>query len=470
MADITDKSELPSPTPQMPKDLLKHHQLFKLEKKTTNCQHYDFGHRCHCAPTTLSAHPQLHVPSVCFKKDRCDRETMIIKYSDQAPITHPNGHQAYASCRDEEKAVLTVPSPFFLNYKWSTKPYLAAQSTEGPTTKQDLFYLLHQESHYRNIYSPYVRCEPENWSLEEHPMFKEPSQSDELAEYTKSLYGIETLGRVLPMQHPLREERVLVISATTAEFETPILNTGGDIGKLDSFLKHRLQPFIARGWGNIMCAVCVFHVYKDGSVREAVYSRMRYISHFRNEHLPHLPAMAFGFTTAYHTRMYMAHAIYLMLYACSPEKPEDEPDFPALAVLHHLRYQTETSQCLRQFLIKKDQASTIQKAVKHRSFGIIYTAEEKDRVKVKLSMKKATAGTSSQSRFDDISESETETETETEHITGYDPDHPEYRPSEQQQEKPVTPEATRSRSTTPFEDYTEEQLRSSEKIIRMLAD
>jgi len=475
MADITDKTELPVPSSQMPGDLLKYRQLFSLEKKTVNCQHYDYGHGCYCAPTTLAAHPQLHVPNVCFKRDRCDRESMIIKFAGQEPTTQPNPHQAYASCRDEERAVLTVPNPFFLNYKWSNKPYLAAHSKEGPTTKQDLFYTLHQESTYRSIYTPYLRCEPDRWSQEEHPLFKEPSQSDELAEYTRSLYGVESLGRVMPMHHPLKEEKILVISATTAEFETPILYTNGEISKLDSFLKHRLQPFITKGWGSIMCSVCVFQIYRDGSVKEAVYTRLAYIHHFRTEHLPHLPAMAFGFTTAYHTRLYMAHAVYLMLYACLPDKPQDEPDFPALAVLHHLRYKTETSTCLQTFLMEKGQASTIQKAVKNHSFGIVYTAEEKERIKARRGMQK-TVGTSSQSRYHDISESE----DESENAAGYNPTRPEYEPRQQQQQKSPTPppaksktptpEATRSRSTTPFEDYTEEQLRSSEKIIRMLAD
>jgi len=274
--------------------------------------------------------------------------------------TSPNPSRAFCSSDRSELPVTTVPVPHFLAHKWRPKIYIAANGREADSARTRMFYTLHKKENYREIYSPYLQSEPDEWEADNHPTFREPDSSDELHLFSKGGYGVESLTRMLPMSHPLRLKRVMVYSCTTSLLMTPELDISANPNLLDSFLKHRL--------GKIMCPVCLFNCHRDGSYAESTWTRGDFIAHYRSKHQPNLPVLGLGFSTGYHNRMYQAMAIYMMAYSKASEQTKDDPTQPAMVeVSAGFTYAHRPE--LKRMLEAAGQQVTIQRLANNPTFG-----------------------------------------------------------------------------------------------------
>ena len=92
------------------------------------------------------------------------------------------------------------------------KPYLATNALEPSLSfRTRIFNTLVNLETYKDICRPYL-SEPAEWDYKNHPIWQEPCRLEELHLWTKNLYGVESLGRVLLAQHPARNKEIYMYS------------------------------------------------------------------------------------------------------------------------------------------------------------------------------------------------------------------------------------------------------------------
>lgn len=358
--DLKDNRELLVPKPDIPDNILRHDRIFfPSTVGDENKEHYQNGTFCHCAPTTPDIHQVNLVQPVCFPKQIFKREDSLVDFNFSYEKMYANSSRSYYFSRRSDRPVLEIPSPFLLAWRWTPKPFLAVNSQEPLRHRQELFYAL-QGNSYQSMYQAYM-TEPSEWTPELHPHFEEPSQVDELHLWSRDLYGAETLPRILPVYHPLRPAKIAVYCAMQCDFKVPVISSEDDITKLDRFIKDRLDPFISRGHGKIVCPVCILNI-SAGRYYAAAYGRTEFLEHFKKRHFSQLHTIGLAFTTGYNTRLYQALVLYHYLMWTYTGVDSDDPSLPPFANVDHSIYKLEMDDRIRKLLVDHKQEDTISNA------------------------------------------------------------------------------------------------------------
>ena len=290
-----------------------------------NQEHRDMdylGRTCWC-PHTTGDYVQANIyTSHCFQVQHYQQKDHVKEFNRREEHFFPNPSRVYMYSTRSSLAVVQVPSPFLLAWRWSPRPYLAANAMEpAENFMSRLFYTLATVQSYRDTCTPYL-TEPNKWDSSNHPLWQEPSRADELQLWTKDLYGVESLGRILFAQHPARSSELYMYSCMSYEFAVPVLTECETPDAVEIYLKAKLEPFYKHGYGKVICLICIFRV-AEGKVIPKAYSRSSYSRHFAKDHHRNIGVMGLGFGTQYNCRMLQAQIIYHFILACMSEGDVD---------------------------------------------------------------------------------------------------------------------------------------------------
>jgi hypothetical protein len=349
LSDPTNQDEVWKVNNSTPANLRRHRDLFLPITNDDNKEHRGQGKLCHCFPNTF-AYKQINaVSDVCLKKEYTTGKGEIIPFDNMEEKYAPN-KRPYLYSASSNKPTLMVPSPFLLNFAWAPKPYLPTNSQEPPSTRLALFYTLYSSDQYREQKKPFME-DPINWTSTNHPMFGEPESFDELWQWSKDLYGVETLPRVLLPRHPCRDAKIRIYSCTSSDFTVPVISGGYQAETLiESYIENRLFPFFAEGAGEIICPVCLFNI-SGSACKACTYSRSKFVEHFIQCHHRNLVTAGLAFSTSYNSRMFEALVIYLLSRANAKSGSDQVAHHPfTLGPIDSI--QEESDDCLRKFLSK----------------------------------------------------------------------------------------------------------------------
>ena len=159
------------------------------------------------------------------------------------------------------------------------KPYLATNALEPSLSfRTRIFNTLVNLETYKDIFRPYL-SKPDEWDYKNHPIWQEPCRLEELHLWTKNLYGVESLGRVLLAQHPARNKEIYMYIAMDRDFVVPVLTDCSEPDVMEEYLAAKLKPFYKHGYGKVICPVCLFRVAEEiFTPRE--FSRAGFCRHF----------------------------------------------------------------------------------------------------------------------------------------------------------------------------------------------
>ena len=243
-----------------------------------NQEHQDvdyLGRTCWCPPTTGDYVQANIYTSHCYQVQHYQLKDHVIEFNRKEEHFSPNSSRVYMYSTRSSHAVVQVPSPFLLAWRWSPRPYLATNAMEpAENFRSRLFYTLATVQSYRDTCTPYL-TEPNKWDSSNHPIWQEPSRVDELQLWTKDLYGVESLGRILFAQHPARSSEFYMYSCMSYEFAVPVLTECETPDAVEIYLKAKLEPFYKHGYGKVICPICIFRV-AEGKVIPKAYSRSSY--------------------------------------------------------------------------------------------------------------------------------------------------------------------------------------------------
>ena len=202
------------------------------------------------------------------------------------------------------------------------KPYLATNALEPSLSfRTRIFNTLVNLETYKDICRPYL-SEPAEWDYKNHPIWQEPCRLEELHLWTKNLYGVESLGRVLLAQHPARNKEIYMYIAMDRDFVVPVLTDCSEPDVMEEYLAAKLKPFYKHGYGKVICPVCLFRVAEEIFIPRE-FSRAGFCRHFCREHHRNIGVLGLGFATQYHCRMLQAQIIYHFSLASMSERDED---------------------------------------------------------------------------------------------------------------------------------------------------
>jgi hypothetical protein len=355
--NIRDEREILTPTPDLPQQLLYHDRLFHNPEVYDNKEHGGAS-KCFCGPQSAEFHVMGVLNSVCFPKSMMSIEESHSEFDFSFDKTSPNVNRCYLYSAKSRRPVLQVPSPHLLAWRWPERPYLAANATESGGLKYDLFYRLHSGELYRETVNSYTAGP--KWDDSNHPMWSEPASTDELRTWSESMYGTESLFRVLFPRHPTRSDSIHVHSALTAQFRVPVITGSGEkIGILDEFLSERLRPFYSNGCGRIICPCCLLAV-KDRAYVPCLFERKEFIEHFKKAHHRSVGVLGLSFSTHYHVRMYEAFLVYSMCMAHVKSDSEDRPSEAPFQDMDMSRFSVRYENNIRKLLIDKNQEELVK--------------------------------------------------------------------------------------------------------------
>jgi hypothetical protein len=322
VSDITECSELPRVSSELPDSWLHNPNIFYKPRSTVNLEHRGRDTECYCPPTTGDYVQSNVISTMCFKREYCEKSDHVVQFEQREEHFLPNSGRVYVWSVKSRRAVVQVPSPFLLSWRWQPKPYMAANAQEASNTwRMKLFYALASSQANREINEPFMQ-EPGQWDSSMHPTWQEPSRQDELSNWSRPLYGSESLNRVLFVQHPARSSEIKVYAAMSRSFEVPVLLNNEQPEAVESFLKIKLRPFYSQGFGKVICPICIFSISEERPTPSA-YSRVQFINHFVKEHHRNLHVLGLGFATQYHCRLHQALILY---HFCVAHNTEDQVD------------------------------------------------------------------------------------------------------------------------------------------------
>jgi hypothetical protein len=365
-----DLKEIPELSNDLPEIILKNRGIFGHPFTTINREHLNYGSRCNCAPTVCDFHAKVFIESVCFLTAFTEPNDNKIDFQFSLDQLLPNSSRVYLYSAVSRRPVLQLPTPYLLSYRWKPKIYLATNSLEPMSPRLHLFYALHSAKAYREGLEPYL-AEPDTWEESQHPCFMEPSPSDELHLWSKNLYGIETLPRVLVTQHPGRSSEINVYSAMKQDFAVPVIANPTNQFSAEDFIKIVLKPFYAQGAGRAICAICVLTI-SNKRFQPACFTRSKFVQHFRHLHHRNLPVIGLAFSTTYHSRMLEAFTLYTYCQAHMDDEAQDfEASAPMTSEADLSRFNVTYSYHIQDLLIRSGQEDLTTK----RRFGFSESSE-----------------------------------------------------------------------------------------------
>lgn len=305
MGNLNDHSCILEPKPSTPPALLRFDKLFVHTTPRVCSEH---GQACFCPPSTSDPQQAAFMPPLCLQRGYCSKDEAAVPDFNPKDKTYGNQGRFFAFSQEIRRPVMQVPSPFLCSWRWPLKNFKPANAGEQPSLRSAILYSLHSKERYQEIVRPYCTM-PHSWKKEGvHPWWAEPQRGEELEQWSRRLYGSETLFRVLLPVHPAKSSHLPVFSAMVRGMRVPVLNAEGP-NILGDFLAKVLFPFYGKGTGVIPCSVCLFREKKD-QLEFHVYSRSQYETHFRDKHSKFIGFIGLGFSTGLGSRLYEAMILY----------------------------------------------------------------------------------------------------------------------------------------------------------------
>jgi len=359
VSDITECAEIPKISGDLPDSWLRNAGMFYKPKNVINMEHRGMSAQCYCPPTTGDYVQCNQITPLCFRKEYFQPKDHVVPFDPREEYFLPNSSRVFSYSAKSKWAVVQVPTPFLLSWRWDPKPYMAANAQEAPNTwKMKLFYTLASAHAHREITLPFMQ-EPGQWDSTLHPTWQEPSRHDELTAWSKPLYGSESLNRVLFVQHPARPKEIPIYSCMTREFTVPVLLNNEQPDAIENFLRTKLKPFYSQGFGKVICAVCVLNFTDERPVPSA-FSRTQFVNHFSKEHHRNLHVLGLGFATLYHCRLHQALVLYHYCLAhMSDESTDDVYKAPFSSEQMEDLYDLKTSNEIRDLLVNNHQGAVL---------------------------------------------------------------------------------------------------------------
>ena len=308
--DFTDASEIPSLTPNADKCILRHSVLSEKPSNTIG-EHSNIKGSCVCPSLDLGTHFPLLVPLSCRKSRYLKSNFAKHDLQITEQFMQPNPALAFSHNRQSKKLQLLVPTPFTPSYRWRKMFFTPAMANNSSELKNAIFYSLHNEQNSRIAEAAYL-TEPDSWTDRMHPMFSEPAEQEELHEWAKGLYGVETLFRVHQPRHPARHKEICFYSMTDhATWEVPTVIDPGMPHIMEAVISEALRPFLVKGHGMITCPICIF-AELEGQPSLCVFDRASFLEHYETRHHKNVGIVGLYFDTQLGTRQMEAHTIYTM--------------------------------------------------------------------------------------------------------------------------------------------------------------
>ena len=341
--------------------VLKNNPLMMQQQTLTPCfEHALNGSTCNCHPLSYGYQTVKIVPEICFKKDFANPTDFAIIQDHSELSFNENSSHTYFYSHPQNCHLLQVPKPFRIGTDWPTKLYQPALSTTTDPLKIQLFFTLAEPKLAKDSIRPYL-LPPDRWDNSNHPLFSEPSENDELSAYSKCSYGIESLSRILTVNHPCKSGIIPVYSATSTLLHTPLLTMHTKF-TLDDFISKAFAPFYNEGHGQIICSVCITSPTDPNT--PCFLTRTHYKEHFRKYHFNYIGTISLGFATRYHTHMYEALSIYQKIN-CTSDSTLDQPEKHPLNRDALKTFTTTSDTRLQSYFKQPDEAQQMQTAEDH---------------------------------------------------------------------------------------------------------
>jgi hypothetical protein len=183
----------------------------------------------------------------------------------------------------------------------------------------ELFYAFFKADAFKTARKPYTTL-PDKWNEEIRPTFSEPGRNDELAEWARHAYGIESMHCMLPPWHPARDALIPIYSAMDAKYEVPVIK-GAYVAAIEEFIEDYFYPYYQEGHGCVLCPVCIV----DDEDDPCLLDREQFVRHFQRRHHQNIGMLGLAFSPNYNTRMMEALILYILChhhasdYSSSPE-------------------------------------------------------------------------------------------------------------------------------------------------------
>lgn len=332
IVDSMEDTTLPEPAEDMTDNLRNNPWLF-LKPKVVRCNHYKLsGIECSCVAMGLMGqfHRPSVLPDVCLKNQFLKpSEFAITPRIDCQTLENPS--RFYICVTSRQDLVLGVPTPFPVSGPWVSRAYEPAMAcVPRQADRLKLFYTLYNSQRFREIGQTYLQ-EPDKWSFQEHPTFREPCHGTELGAVCSNLYGVETLQRVGLCSHPLAEPKVnLYLAVSPVDRKVPVYVTDRNRPlQLDVIIANILRPWYELGHGKILCPVCLVQTDPVKGPQLMFLTRSDYMCHWELNHAPDLVATSTFSATQLNTRIHMGHVAFV-LAATHCKSGHDTPSESAL--------------------------------------------------------------------------------------------------------------------------------------------
>jgi len=357
----------------MPEKIRSHDCLFQHPEPLPNPDHTESGPGCFCMTTTPDPHQPAFLSPVCQQAAYMSGTEFIVPLSLTYDMMMPNYSRFYDYSEKLRRAALCLPSPFPLAWKWKEKLYISANANVMPGARSRLFYTLVRPGNVRDIQMTYTTM-PQQWRPETHPMFSEPNESDELYRWTASLYGSETLPRILFAEHPAHPAELPMLCSTRSDYKYPVIVENRDPVIIETWNRIVMKPFYLYGHGQIMCGGCVFLIdHARQTYAPAKYTRRQFMDHAASMHFRNQGFVGLSMATGYNTRLAQVLSLYSHCSAGIEANPEDQVDLPAMAVPSVPGLKVEYRDDLRTLLQVAGQGGLLSTPA---PFGVEETSEE----------------------------------------------------------------------------------------------
>ena len=307
---LTPGADLPSAVRSNPRLLL----LPKLKAAT---HHANDGVACQCFEhnTLERCHREAALPDTCLKGKQLTLENMRVSPPEIQLQENPS--HFYVRSDGEEDSYLAVPTPFPVGGMWPALKYepVIANRCSGSQVAQ--YKALYSTRRFREVASTYQRC-PREWiPLKGNPVICEASTSDEVGLVSERLYGLETIPRVGFTAHPASEPVIMVYPAMDRiTRRVPVFRQDArHPSLLDAMIGDVFRPFWEKGYGCILCPVCLFEEKTDGKPFPSLQSRASFTRHWERLHYSSFVVSSTFSATQLHVRVYMGQMLYTLALA-----------------------------------------------------------------------------------------------------------------------------------------------------------
>jgi hypothetical protein len=338
---FVDKLSRPSrlPVPQGKDNILKElardpGMMLKPRPKYEECH----AGRCSCV---MHGQKDVHhrnsvLHDVCLRDGALTEEDLAVESRFKNFVENPTHFYYWSESRKDH--LLAVPQPFRNNGSWTPVQFSPVLSDCSDEVAAQFYLDLYSKENARKIANIYM-SPPSEWELASHPCLAEPEVGSELWRHSHLLYGVESIPRTNYCQHPLSEDFFyLFLAADPDSLLVPVIQRDPASPSLpDKIIGRLMEPFWRRGWGRVLCSVCLAGVC-NGELRPVFLTRNEFLRHWEEKHLSSLVAITTFSATRLNSRIYQGHAVYLL--ASHADYTQDLTDSPLLYPTNYSGFQT----------------------------------------------------------------------------------------------------------------------------------